>query len=102
MDPTGVPINPVSGGLPMASDELAAIKLVGSALLMAYIEVRQQTETKKEGPLMNMGCGLGVTPHSLVAHRSASLQVVGGAASLSAKVWHIGSLADGEQLLSLW
>jgi hypothetical protein len=30
----------VRGGLPMATDELAAFKLVGAALLMAYVEVR--------------------------------------------------------------
>jgi hypothetical protein len=43
-DATGVPINPVSGGLPMAGDELAAFKLVGAALLMAYIEVYDSLE----------------------------------------------------------
>jgi hypothetical protein len=37
-----VPLNPVRGGLPMATDELAAFKLVGAALLMAYVEVRGQ------------------------------------------------------------
>lgn len=39
-DAEGVPVNPVRGGLPMAKDELAAFKLVGAALLMAYVEVR--------------------------------------------------------------
>jgi hypothetical protein len=39
-DESGVPLNPVRGGLPMAGDELAAFKLVGAALLMAYVEVR--------------------------------------------------------------
>lgn len=43
-DASGVPINPVSGGLPMAGDELAAVKLVGAALLMAYIEVYDALE----------------------------------------------------------
>ncbi len=38
-DANGVPLNPVRSGLPMATDELAAFKLVGSALLMAYVEV---------------------------------------------------------------
>eukprot|EP00879_Flechtneria_rotunda_P001020 GHRR01001156.1.p1 GENE.GHRR01001156.1~~GHRR01001156.1.p1 ORF type:complete len:303 (+),score=106.55 GHRR01001156.1:254-1162(+) len=43
-DVAGVPMNPVRGGLPMASDELAAFKLVGAALLMAYIEVYDALE----------------------------------------------------------
>eukprot|EP00878_Enallax_costatus_P000368 GHUV01000453.1.p1 GENE.GHUV01000453.1~~GHUV01000453.1.p1 ORF type:complete len:337 (+),score=139.14 GHUV01000453.1:266-1276(+) len=43
-DAAGVPINPVSGGLPMAGDELAAFKLVGAALLMAYVQVYDALE----------------------------------------------------------
>lgn len=39
-DPSGVPMNPVRGGLPVGPDELAAAKLVAAALLMAYVQVR--------------------------------------------------------------
>lgn len=38
-DESGVPLNPVRGGLPMGPDELAAFKMVAAALLMAYVEV---------------------------------------------------------------
>lgn len=38
-DESGVPMNPVRGGLPMGPDELAAFKMVAAALLMAYVEV---------------------------------------------------------------
>lgn len=51
-DATGVPINPVSGGLPMAGDELAAFKLVGAALLMAYIEVRAELSFLNMSPTL--------------------------------------------------
>eukprot|EP00775_Hariotina_reticulata_P012660 gene12660-12787_t len=44
VDEAGVPVNPVRGGLPMATDELAAFKLVGAALLMAYVEVYDALE----------------------------------------------------------
>jgi hypothetical protein len=37
-DASGVPRSPVDG-LPLARDELAAFKLVGAALLMAYVQV---------------------------------------------------------------
>jgi hypothetical protein len=49
-DESGVPLNPVRGGLPMAGDELAAFKLVGAALLMAYVEVRVHS-MRMYGPL---------------------------------------------------
>eukprot|EP00882_Tetradesmus_deserticola_P000648 GHRQ01000706.1.p1 GENE.GHRQ01000706.1~~GHRQ01000706.1.p1 ORF type:complete len:347 (+),score=146.11 GHRQ01000706.1:193-1233(+) len=90
-DATGVPVNPVRGGLPMATDELAAFKLVGSALLMAYVEVYDALEEAAQ-VLFRQSSSAG---QRYLAHRHG-----GEAADVAAAA--LAVMADAMSLLLNW
>lgn len=90
-DESGVPLNPVRGGLPMATDELAAFKLVGAALLMAYVEVYDALEEAAQ-VLFRQASSAG---QRYLAHRHG-----GEAADVAAAA--LAVMADAVSLLLNW